>query len=83
MVAKLFTCVTVNGRVPLGDEGAALYSHRRPYVMVNVRVAFHVSWPNRLQFAKINVEEVLEAMNASGSVLVKTFDKDPKRYCIW
>ena len=30
MVAKLFTCVTVNGRVPLGDEGAALYSHRRP-----------------------------------------------------
>ena len=22
--------VTVNGRVPLGDEGAALYSHRRP-----------------------------------------------------
>src|SRR6266851_7875901 len=30
MVAKLFTCVTVNGSVPLGDEGAALYSHRRP-----------------------------------------------------
>ena len=24
MVARLFTCVTVNGRVPLGEEGAAI-----------------------------------------------------------
>ena len=30
MVAKLFTWFTVNGRVPLGDEGAVLYSQRRP-----------------------------------------------------
>ena len=27
---QIVHCVTVNGRVPLGDEGAALYSHRRP-----------------------------------------------------
>jgi hypothetical protein len=30
IVAKLFTCVTVNGSVPLGEVGAASYSDRRP-----------------------------------------------------
>src|SRR6266853_3777237 len=61
-VARLSTPVTVNGRVPLGDEGAALYSHRRPYVIVNARVTFHVSWANRLQFEKISCTGVLEIM---------------------
>jgi hypothetical protein len=55
MVARLFTCVTVNGRVPLGDEGAALYSHRNPYVIVKVRVAFQLSWANRLQLEKTSL----------------------------
>src|SRR6266571_3857840 len=63
IVARLSTPVTVNGRVPLGDEGAALYSHRRPYVIVNARVIFHVSCTNRLQFEKISVAGVLEPMN--------------------
>lgn len=44
MVAKLSTCVTVNGKVPLGDEGAALYSQRNPYLIVTVCAAFDVSW---------------------------------------
>lgn len=34
MVAKLSTPITVNGRVPLGEDGAALYSQRNPYVSV-------------------------------------------------
>src|SRR6266481_7174598 len=64
MVAKLSTPVTVNGRVPMGDEGAALYSHRRPQVSVNVRIAFHVSWANKLQLEKISCTGVLEIMYA-------------------
>ena len=51
-------------------------------MIVNVRVAFHVSWANRLQFEKIScASAVLEAMNASGIVLARTFDKDKKIYC--
>src|SRR5208283_2398053 len=65
MVAKSFTCVTVNGRAPLGDEGAVLYSHRKPYVMVNVCVAFQVSWANRLQLEKSScTSAVLATMDA-------------------
>ena len=30
MVARSLTWLTVNGSVPLGDEGAPLYSQRRP-----------------------------------------------------
>jgi hypothetical protein len=30
VVARLVTCVTVNGGVPLSDEGTVLYSQRRP-----------------------------------------------------
>ena len=37
-------------------------------MIVNVRVAFHVSWANRLQLEKIScTSAVLEATNASGS----------------
>ena len=51
-------------------------------MIVNVRVAFHVSWANRLQFEKIScTSAVLEAMNASGTVLARTFDKERKMYC--
>src|SRR6266853_3807008 len=65
IVAILLAPVTVNGRVPLGDEGAALYSHRRPYVIVSVRAAFHVSWANRLQFEKTScTSAALEVTNA-------------------
>src|SRR5436853_7815256 len=74
MFARLSTPVTVNGRVPLGDEGAALYSHRKPEVIVNVRVAFHVSWAKRLQFEKISASAVLETTYACGAVLASTFD---------
>src|SRR5271165_2439558 len=82
MVAKLFTCVTVNGRLPLPADGAALYSHRNPYVIVNLRVAFHVSWAKRLQFEKISwTSAALELINASGSVLANTAGSDRKRYC--
>src|SRR6202795_1422222 len=67
MVARLFTCVTVNGRVPLGDEGAALYSHRNPYVIVNARVAFQLSWANRLQLEKTScTPAVLETTREIG-----------------
>src|ERR1700688_163738 len=84
MVARLFTCVTVNGRVPLGAEGAALYSHRRPYVIVNLRVAFQLSWANRLQLEKANcTSAVLERTIALGTILTRTFDKELKPYCSW
>src|SRR5580658_6409305 len=80
IVAKLFTCVTVNGRVSLGDEGAELYSHRKPYVIVNVRVAFHVSCANRLQFEKMSVAGVREITNASGTAFASTFAKESNSY---
>jgi hypothetical protein len=81
MVARLFTPITVNGSVPFGDEGAALYSHRRPYVIVNVLVAFHVSWPNKLQFEKVSCTSgVLDTMTASGSLLARTFDNERKTF---
>ena len=48
-------------------------------MIVNVRVAFHVSWANRLQFEKIScTSAVLETMHASGTVLARTFDKETK-----
>src|ERR1700690_557640 len=84
MVARLFTCVTVNGRVPLGDDGAALCSHRNPYVIVNVRVAFQLSWANRLQLEKTScTSAVLERTRASGAIFTRTFDKELKTYCSW
>ena len=52
MVLRFATPFTVYGRVPLGEEGAALYSHRSPYVTVSFRDNFQVSCANRLQFAK-------------------------------
>src|SRR5271166_5537794 len=65
MVARLFTPLTVNGRVPLGDEGAVLYSQRRPKVIVTLRVTFHVSWTNKLQLEKANCTSAfLELMSA-------------------
>jgi hypothetical protein len=54
IVAKLFTCVTVNGRVPFGEEGAVLYSHRKPYVTVTMWAGFQASWEKRLQFEKFS-----------------------------
>src|ERR1700686_5597392 len=84
MVSRVFTCVTVNGRVPLGDEGAALYSHRNPYVIVNVRVAFQLSCANRLQLEKTScTPAVLETTRALGTILTRTFDKELKPYCSW
>ena len=48
-------------------------------MIVNVRVAFHVSWANRLQFEKIScTSAVLEITYASGTVLARTFDKERK-----
>ena len=50
-------------------------------MIVNVRVAFHVSWANRLQLEKIScTSAVLESMYASGSVLARTFDKEVNTY---
>src|SRR5713101_8245696 len=74
MVARLSTPVTVKGRVPFGEDGAALYSHRRPYVTVNVRVAFHVSCANRLQFEKISAAGVFEITYTCGTTLARAFD---------
>src|SRR5579863_3673226 len=82
MVARLSTPITVNGRSPMGAEGAVLYSHRRPYVIVSVRATFHVSWTKMLQLDKVSsTSPSLLAINASGSVLVRTSDSEGKRYC--
>ena len=43
IVRGLSIPITVNGSVPLGEEGAPLYSHRTPYVTVSLRAGFHVS----------------------------------------
>jgi hypothetical protein len=50
MVATFSAPTTVSGSVPFGDEGGALYSQRRPYVMARLRPAFQVSCAKRLQF---------------------------------
>jgi hypothetical protein len=49
-------------------------------VIVNARVAFHVSWANRLQFEKSKEAGVLETIAASDSVLARTFGKEEKTY---
>src|SRR5271157_2622152 len=54
MVRRFSTPITVNGSVPLGEEGAPLYSHRKPYVIVSFLAGFHVSWANKLQFEITN-----------------------------
>ena len=51
-------------------------------VIVKLRVIFQVSWANRLQLEKLrSVSGVLETMNASGTLLARTFDKERKPYC--
>ena len=51
-------------------------------MIVKVRVAFHVSWANRLQLEKISARRrSSKLINASGTVLVRTFGKELKRYC--
>ena len=68
---------TVNGRVPLGDDGAALYSQRRPYVRVKVRVAFHVSCAKMLTLVKAScTSSFLEMTKAWGIVFARALDND-------
>src|SRR6266545_1596000 len=82
IVAKLSTLFTVAGRVPFGDEGAALYSHRRPYVRVNVRVAFHVSCAKRLTLVKAScTSSFLATMNAEGILLTRRLARVEKMFC--
>ena len=80
MVAKSLTWFTVNGGVPLTDEGAGLYSHRTPYVIVKERVNFQVSWANKLTFVKANVAGSLASTAASGMLFARTFAREKNTY---
>ena len=49
-------------------------------MIVNLRLAFHVSWANKLQFEKTSCAGVLETTKAASALLAKTFDKEVNSY---
>src|ERR1035438_9103643 len=82
MVARLSALFTVKGRVPFGDDGAALYSHRSPYVRVNVRVAFHVSCAKMLTLVKASCTSSFFArIIAEGIWLTRRLASEEKTFC--